>query len=503
MKNKLYLNSSISLFYQIFAIVIGLILPRLILKQYGSEINGLTTSITQMLSVISFLDLGVGAVVQSALYKPLAMSDNKKINEIYNSARKYFKIIAKVLLVYILILCVYYAFFKSADFSWYFTTSLILSIAISYFAQYYFGICNSLLLNADQKIYIVTLVNLLGMVTNAVMTIALLNVGANIQIVKFASSCVYLLRPILLQIYVKKHYKICVLHNPKKDAIPNKWSGLAQHITVVVTNSVDNIMLTFFGTFSMISIYNVYVLPLNSIKNLVEVTSNSFKSYFGHLLAKEEKSILKNEFDKYETTMHFITSVIMSTTLVTLTPFIIIYTSGVNDTNYNAPIFGLMITLAYTMYILRLIYTNVIFAAGKFRETQKYCIIECAINIIISLVLVMRFGLVGVAIGTLLSSGYRMFSSVYYLKKDILHRPLRFFSRHIIIDIVCFAFVMFITSFIHIKTPNFLAWCFYASSIFLLSVCICALVHFIFYRKHMKNLFGSILSKFDGKKGSS
>lgn len=67
-KKLLAKNTTASLISQITALVCGFILPRLFLQYFGSEVNGLVNSITQFLSVISFLELGVGAVVQSSLY---------------------------------------------------------------------------------------------------------------------------------------------------------------------------------------------------------------------------------------------------------------------------------------------------------------------------------------------------------------------------------------------------------------------------------------------------
>ena len=101
-KNKnLIKNTIFSLILQIVTILCGLIVPRMILKAYGSEVNGLVNSITQFLSIISFLELGVGAVVQSSLYKPLAEGNNEMISKIISSAQKFFGLIAKILLCYV------------------------------------------------------------------------------------------------------------------------------------------------------------------------------------------------------------------------------------------------------------------------------------------------------------------------------------------------------------------------------------------------------------------
>lgn len=151
---RLKLNIITSLVLQFVTVICGFILPRLILESFGSEINGLVNSITQFLGVITLLDLGVGAVVQSALYKPLAENDTDMISKIYVSANKFFRRLAEILLVYVVLLMIFYPMLVNKSFGHMYTALLIAAICISSFAQYYFGIVNSLLLNADQRGYI-------------------------------------------------------------------------------------------------------------------------------------------------------------------------------------------------------------------------------------------------------------------------------------------------------------------------------------------------------------
>ena len=89
-KTKLMMNSTSSLIYQVITIVCGFILPRFFLSFYGSAVNGLVSSITQFLGFISLAECGVGAVVQSALYKPLAKNDMQEVNKIVVSADRFF-----------------------------------------------------------------------------------------------------------------------------------------------------------------------------------------------------------------------------------------------------------------------------------------------------------------------------------------------------------------------------------------------------------------------------
>ena len=73
---KLAWNTMSGLLLQVTTVLCGFVLPRAILNRFGSDVNGLLNSIAQFLQMIAFLELGVGSVVQSALYRPLAEGDS-------------------------------------------------------------------------------------------------------------------------------------------------------------------------------------------------------------------------------------------------------------------------------------------------------------------------------------------------------------------------------------------------------------------------------------------
>ena len=153
-RTKLILNTFAAFVKQAITIICGFILPRFILKGYGSEVNGLLTSITQFLGFISFLEMGIGPVIQSNLYEPLAKKDDAAISKIVVSSERFFRKIAYIFCGYIVLLIFLYPQFTNSGFPFYYTASLIAIIAISTFAQYYFGITYQLLLNADQKAFV-------------------------------------------------------------------------------------------------------------------------------------------------------------------------------------------------------------------------------------------------------------------------------------------------------------------------------------------------------------
>ena len=71
LNNRALLNAVASVTLQIVTIINGLIVPRLILESFGSELNGIVLSINQFLSYISLAEGGVTGVVSASLYRAL------------------------------------------------------------------------------------------------------------------------------------------------------------------------------------------------------------------------------------------------------------------------------------------------------------------------------------------------------------------------------------------------------------------------------------------------
>ena len=65
-----------------------------------------------------------------------------------------------------------------------------------------------------------------------------------------------------------------------------------------------------------------------------------------------------------------------------------------------------------------------VLAAGHYKQTQWSAIIEAAVNIAVSVVLVFKFGLTGVAIGTLAAMVYRTAYLARYLSRNIICRSI-------------------------------------------------------------------------------
>lgn len=477
----------------------GFILPRLILSTYGSDVNGLVNSITQFLGVISLLDLGVGAVVQSTLYKPLADNDNVSISKIYVSANRFFKKIAVILLVYALILMLVYPKFVVNKFDHIYTASLIFAVSISSFAQYYFGIVNSLLLSAHQRVYIQNTIQIITIIINTAACAVLINLGCSVQVVKLTTSLIFLLRPMYLSFYVKCHYDIDKKIKYTDELIKQKWNGMAQHFAAYVLNGTDNIVLTVFSTLANVSIYSVYNIVVMGVKNIITSMTNGFESLIGEMLAKKQFNDLNNLFGHVEWLIHTGTILIFGCTGILIIPFIKVYTNGITDVDYIQPIFAVIMTIANAAPCIRLPYNILILAAGHYKQTQHNYIIAMIINIVLSIATVKIWGLVGVAIGTFAAMVYQTVWMAWYDSKNIICWDFRKFLKQIGVDILTVLIGSLLTFKIPLLNVSYQAWLLQGIIVFTIWAVVIILINLLFYKEKLSSLFlkfRSLMKKF-------
>lgn len=76
--------------YQIINTLLGLVLPYLFITSFGSETNGLLSSITQLFVYVNLLEAGVGAASVQAMYRPLANGDRDGVNGILAATTRFY-----------------------------------------------------------------------------------------------------------------------------------------------------------------------------------------------------------------------------------------------------------------------------------------------------------------------------------------------------------------------------------------------------------------------------
>ena len=498
MRTKLaLLNSFTSLILQLVAVVCGFILPRLLLTAFGSEVNGAVSSITQFLGYISLLEAGVGGVTRAALYKPLADGDNNKISGIVNATQGFFRKIAFIFIVYVIVLACLFKYISHAELSWLFTASLVVIIGVSTFGQYYYGLSYSVLLNADQRTYISNCIQIATVLLNTGLSVVLLKLGCGVHIVKLASTSVYLLRPIVLYFIARKKYKIDSKVPADTEAIKQRWNGFGHHIAFYIHNNVDVMVVTVVLGLKFSSVYAVYSMVLSGVLNIVNSLTGGSEAAFGSMIAKKEQKNLQDNFHMIETLSSMIIVIFFSTTGLLITDFVGIYTNGIDDVNYILPLFSVLFVISQALHCIKQNYHNLVLAAGHYKETQIGAFIEAGSNLVLSFLFAYFIGLPGIIIATICATTYRTIDYVIYLRKHILLRGADVFICRSIVNVVTIIIIIVICKLIPFVAPtNYLQWILKALPIFAITVIVTLLINFIFYKRDIIRGFKKVCGVF-------
>lgn len=481
-KKNFFRNSYSGIIKQLVTIVCGFIMTKAILICYGSTINGLVGSITQFLGFIGFLELGIGSVIQSNLYKPLADKNDIEISKIIKASKHFFNTICSSFLIYIVILCFVFPRYINTDYDFLFSVSLIIIISLSSLAQYFWGITYQLLLNADQKSYIQTNIQWLTLLLNTILCIVLMKQGVSIHIVKLVTSIVYIVRPLVLVGYTHRYYKIDKYVLYPRDIIKQKWNGLTQHIAAVICDNSDIAVLTVMSSLNNVSIYMVYYSVVHGVTQIIMTAVNGLEAMWGNMIALEEWETLNKSFDAIEWILHTVVTIIFTITSILVTPFIMVYTKGITDANYYQPEFGVLLVCAYATQCLRVPYFRIIKAAGHYKETQNGAIISAVLNVLISIFLVLKFGLIGVAIGTVIALAYHTLYFAFYLKNHILNREFSCFLKNIVVDAVIMFISFSFSNLFVLNVDTYKSWIILAISISLLVVFVSIVINLVLYK---------------------
>ena len=160
------LNVASSIIMQLVSVISALIVPRLILETFGSNVNGLVSSISQFLNYITLVEGGITSVISANLYKPLVEGDTEKVSSILATARSFYRKIGIIFVGYSVVIGLIYPLVVNTGYDYWYIFALTLVLSIGLMLQYMFSLTFSTLLNADKKVYFVSIISSILTIAN-------------------------------------------------------------------------------------------------------------------------------------------------------------------------------------------------------------------------------------------------------------------------------------------------------------------------------------------------
>lgn len=404
---KSILNAIVATLASAVGMVLGFITQKVFLECLGLEYSGANGLFTNIMSMLSIVELGIGSAIVYNLYKPIAEDNKDQIISLMYFYRKCYRILAAVIFVLGMILLPFVPFFvgeNSIQESMYLLYFLaLIDTVFSYLLSYKRSI-----LMANQENYIVNLVHMGYLIFMNLFEIGLLFMTKN-YILYLVSRIVFrVLENLVITFIADRKYPYINSKNYEKLSreiqtdIFTKVKGLFFHkIGGFIVGSTSYIVISTIRGLKDAGIYNNYYLIFNSISILLSQIFYSIVSSVGNLLVNEDEEKSYVVYKKL-TLFNFWIYVLCSVGLfAVLQPFI---TWWIGE-KYLLPVYA-VVWLAIYFYFQGMRKTINLFkeAAGIFYEDRRIPVLESIINLVCAILLVNYFGIAGVFMAGVISS---------------------------------------------------------------------------------------------------
>lgn len=402
------------------AIAFGLILPRMFIISYGSEVNGLLNSLSQFLVCLNLFEAGIGGVTLQALYKPVAEDDWDAISGVMASSSRYYKRAGLFYLTGLLALTGIYPLVVDSSLPFGTVAGAVFFSGAGNVVLFYFQAKYQYLLQADGKGYIFTNLTAISTVLTSLSKIVLIRRGANIVLILAAAFVLQCLQIAYVLWYVRSYDKLRPDAPPNNQALAQKDSVLVHQISSLVFRNTDVMILTVFCGLQTVSVYTVYKMVSSHLESLLRIPVSSVNFVMGQTF-QTDRALYVRRSDLLESYYSALLFSLFSVALFLYLPFVRVYTAGA-DISYADPWLAVLFVLIALLNNSRGISDNTGSYAGHFRQTVPFTIIESAINLTTSLIGVCFLGIYGVLLGTVAALAYRTNQTILYANHKVLNR---------------------------------------------------------------------------------
>lgn len=417
----------------------------------GAELLGLNSLFSNVLTILSLAELGIGSAIVFAMYKPIAEKNHEKVNALIKFYKKVYYSIALVMIVLGIILLPLLKYIINADNTLNVNIYLVyimflLNNIISYFAAH-----RNALIFASQRNDILTGISMIVGIISSLIQIAVIFLVKNYYLYYSITLFSTALENVCVYIASNKIYKHLNLKDAKtlnkeeKQSLFKDFKGmLFQKIGGAVISGTDNIIISAFINLTILGSYSNYILITTSIGSAIYLIANSIKASVGDFIATHTPDEVEQVQHKLMFFFSWLIIFCSTSLLCLLQPFIKIWLPDEYAISFVTVV---MIVLSFTIEKSRHVICLTRDCAGLFRY-KKWCpICEAITNLIASLILVKVMGLPGVILGTII--GYVLFPlwvepwvvyKYYYHKssKRYWKKWIKYFAIGIIIAIVTF-----------------------------------------------------------------
>ncbi len=461
--------------------IIGLVKLKLINANLGEELSGMNTLYVNVMTYLSIMDGGLASALIFRLYKPLAENDDEKISSLVSGAKRIFNLIGLGMLVLGIIVSFFVFFFFKREAGSTITYSYMQGTFLIYLVSSvipYLVVVNRSLFEAGQRKYVVNMVTQSFMIFKSIVEILLLVNGRGLVEMYLLLTFCNAASSIIIYLLSKKTYPEINFKSSKKDyeMLGDVKNLLIHKIGTLVAYNIDSMIIGVILGMAVVPFYTAYQYITDNLMTMIGKITYSVTAGIGDLIARDKERAYE-VFNELNNLSFFIASIVCVPLVLVINQFIDVWQPGLFDTNWAMAI---CFTLQLFYYVIRMPLTTYTNAAGLFRETRKCPLIECVVNLTLSLTLIHFMGLPGVLIATFIA--YLL--SDYFIKPSIIYRKVfdkqvkTYYGKNLFfMALIVMLSVAYVPLLGFLKFDGYLSWFISSCLIFLLNFVICLVIY--------------------------
>lgn len=489
-RTKRSLYNILSTSFPMLAIaIIGMIKVQVMLDVFGLEVSGFAFYVASLSAYLMLFEGGLPTIFAHYLYEPYNTKNTQGVGELVNSIKiKYFKVFRWYLLSLCLLAFIApIPFIEKLDYRFMVLIFLVMGL------KTYLGLFMSrynIMFTVDQKAYIPSIISNFEVIINLILFIVLARLGVNFVLILAIDLLITMISKIIIyMIYIKsyRHFHMVEGYYPIEDmdTTPMYFHAL----TGVIVSQTDSVIITNLIGLAASTTFGIYNTVFSSLRQLVLPFVNVFNPGLASLY-HESKERFNSVFSTFITWCFLIGTSISAALIISYDYFLYIWLS------HNAVIVSfLAIGLSFFLYTAIVISPinalNNLF--GNYRETLKFTILEGVLNVVLSLLLLSKFGIVGVIISTVITSflniGLRLVFVFNKLHPGLTMTYLRMVSISLVVMVANIVILNMLPD-----TVNFLTWVLYTLLAFVINFTVLVLIYKVVCRQEMDMILNKLFS---------
>ncbi len=430
-------NAKSAIIMQLINKIMAFIVRTVFIRILNTEYLGVNGLFSNILTMLSLAELGIGTAIIFNMYKPIAEEDSEKIKSLLQLYKKAYFIIGTIIFVLGLLVIPFLKFLIKE------TPNIVESISIIYLLflvntsiSYFFTYKKSIISAHQQESTINNILSICYLL-KSIAEIIFLIITHNYIIYLIIQIIFTMIQNIVLSLKANKMFPYIKEKNikplnktEKRTIFKNVKSLIVYKIGSVILSGTDNILISTMINVATVGLCSNYTLIITSVKSVINSVQNSWLSSIGNLNTIKDVKKKENVYYELNFLYFWVYGFCAIAFIFLLNPFIKIWLG-------NDYLLGLDISIALSIsfFIEGLRYAGYSFRTtlGLFQKGQFAPYIATLVNIVSSIILCMYFGTVGIFIGTSIAqlSSYTWIDPYLLHKYEFKTSLKRFFKKYI------------------------------------------------------------------------